>query len=275
MKRPIRPSGWALLLSEVVLKNGSSMKWGISLLSALLLVGVFVARPAVVWPEPAAEHQQASSTTDTNHKAHGIEGSGGWEGSAEGIAYSEFNHHFAGLCDVVFGLAELGYALQYPLPLWTRLVLPGALGVMGGFLLVWSDHDAWPIGSLSFVETFFGQDREIIEHKLYGILALVIACCETLRRIGRVQHPAWAAPLVVLTLVGGLLLFVHTHGNHPATARIEFHHALLGTVGVWAALSKGLASWLPSASPRIVKRWEVAWAGSVILFGLLLLIYSE
>ena len=145
----------------------------------------------------------------------------------------------------------------------------------GGFLLVWSDHDVWPIGSLSFVETFFGQDREIIEHKLYGILALVIACCETLRRIGRVQHPAWAAPLVVMALVGGLLLFVHAHGNHPATARIEFHHALLGSVGVWAALSKGLASWLPSASPRIVKRWEVAWAGSVILFGLLLLIYSE
>ncbi len=175
----------------------------------------------------------------------------------------------------MFGLAELGYALEYPLPFWTRLVLPGALGVMGGFLMIWSDHEAWPIGSLSFSETFFGQDREILEHKFYGVIAFAIAFCEMLRRTGRVHHPAWAAPLVLLTLVGGLLLFVHSHGDHPAMARIELHHAMLGTVGVFAAMSKGVASWLPGASPRCVKWWDVAWAGSVILFGLLLLVYAE
>jgi putative copper resistance protein D len=210
----------------------------------------------------------------TNDQQGGHAG-GGWEGSSAGIAYSEFNHHFAGLCDVLFGLAELGYALRLPLPFWIRLILPGALGVIGMFLLVWSDHDAWPIGSLGFVETFSGQDREIVEHKLYGVLAVAIAFSEMLRRIGWARHPVWAAPLVFLTLVGGLLLFVHSHGNHPASARIEFHHALLGSVGVGAALSKGLASWLPGASRDAVKRWEIAWAGSVILFGLLLLVYSE
>lgn len=102
-----------------------------------------------------------------------------------------------------------------------------------------------------------------------------MAFCETLRRIGWARHPVWAAPLVLLTLVGGLLLFVHSHGNHPASARIWFHHALLGSVSIGAALSKGLASWLPDASPYTVKRWEVGWAGSVILFGPLLLVYSE
>ncbi|MGE3977190.1 MAG: hypothetical protein AB7F94_06325 [Nitrospira sp.] len=220
-------------------------------------------------------HQAVSGEAGLTSNYQGGHAGGGWEGSTEGIAYSEFNHHFAGLCDVLFGLAELGYALRLPLPFWTRLVLPGALAVVGGFLLIWSDHDAWPIGSLGLVDTFFGQDREIVEHKLYGVLALVIACCETLRRIGRARHPVWAAPLVLLTLVGGFLLFVHSHGNHPANARIEFHHALLGSVGVGAALSKGLASWLPGASQYAVKRWEIAWAGSVILFGLLLLVYSE
>ncbi len=63
--------------------------------------------------------------------------------------------------------------------------------------------------------------------------------------------------------------------NHPATAKIELHHALLGTVGVCAALSKAVASSMPSASQQLVKWAEVAWAGSVILFGLLLLVYSE
>ncbi|MDH5349167.1 MAG: hypothetical protein OEW13_14820, partial [Nitrospira sp.] len=158
---------------------------------------------------------------------------------------------------------------------WARFVLPGALGITGVYLFVWSDHDAWPIGSLSFADTFGGDDLEIIEHKLYSLLALAIAVCETFRRIGRLRNPVWAAPLVFLVLIGSILLFVHSHGNHPATARIEFHHALLGSVGVCAALSKAVASWMPGASQQLVKWAEVAWAGSVILFGFLLLVYSE
>ncbi|WHZ27029.1 MAG: hypothetical protein OJF51_001825 [Nitrospira sp.] len=208
-----------------------------------------------------------------NHQSEHV--GGDWEGSAEGIAYSEFNHHFAGLCNVLFGLAELGYALRLPLPFWMRLILPGALSITGVYLLVWSDHDAWPIGSLGLVETFFGHDREILEHKIYSVLSVAIAVCETLRRIDRVRHPAWAAPLVFFTLIGGLLLFVHSHGNHAANERIELQHVLLGTVGVGASLSKAMASWMPGASRQFVKWAEVAWAGSVILFGLLLLVYSE
>lgn len=246
-----------------------------SLLSVVLLLLVVFANLSEVYAQLPSGHQDAPSETSVANDPHQGDASGRWEGSPEGKAFSEFNHHFAGLCDVVFGLAELGYALQYPLPLWTRLVLPGALGVVGGFVLIWSDHDAWPIGSLSFGETFFGQDREILEHKFYGVLALLIALCETLRRLGRVRHPVWAAPLVISTLVGALWLLVHSHGNHPAAAKIQFHHSLLAIVGVSAALSKGLASWLPGASSNVMKRWEVAWAGSVILFGLLLLVYSQ
>ncbi|MBS0151971.1 MAG: hypothetical protein JSR31_13610 [Nitrospira sp.] len=201
--------------------------------------------------------------------------SGSWEGSPEGIAYSEFNHHFAGLCDMLFGFAELGQALQYPLPIWTRFALPTILGVVGAYNIIWSDHDAWPIGSLNFADTFFGHDREIIEHKFCGIIAIVMAVCEALRRTGRVRHPAWAAPLVFLTLAGSLLLFVHSHANHPGAARIDLHHAVLGSVGVFAGLSKGLASWLPGASPLVRKRWDIAWGGCVVLFGLLLVVYSE
>ncbi|MFO0701501.1 MAG: hypothetical protein U0236_19945 [Nitrospira sp.] len=222
----------------------------------------------------SGQQDAPGETRIANDPRHG-HASGRWEGSPEGKAFSEFNHHFAGFCDVVFGLAELGYALQYPLPVWTRLVLPGALGVVGGFVLIWSDHEAWPIGSLSFRETFFGRDREIVEHKFYGVLALLIAWCETLRRLGRVRHPVWAAPLVMSTFVGALWLFVHSHGDHPAIEKIQLQHSLLAIVGIGAALSKGLASWLPGVSSDIMKRWEVAWAGSVILFGLLLLVYSQ
>lgn len=195
--------------------------------------------------------------------------------SPAGTDFSEFHHHVAGFFIVVFGLAELGYALRYPLPLWTRFILPGALTVIGLLVLFGNDHGAWPIRPLDVVDTVRSQDQELIEHKLYGVLALVIALCEALRRSGRAWQPLAAAPLVLLTLAGSLWLFVHSHGEHPAFAKIQFQHSLLGIVGIGAALSKGFASWLPSASPHVTTRWEIAWAGSEILFGVLLLVYSE
>jgi len=107
-----------------------------------------------------------------------------------------------------------------------------------------------PLVPSAFVETFFGEDREIIEHKSYGILTLAIAFFEMLRRTGKVRNPAWAAPLVLLVLASALLLFDHSHGNHSA---------LLSIVGVGVAFSKGLTSWLPGASPQMRKWWEIGW----------------
>jgi len=246
---------------------------------ALLSISIFVILSVTSTSETLAQrhsgHQDVPAQREDVSEQHNGHPGGGWEGSAEGIAYSEFNHRFAGLCDVLFGVAELGLALQSSWPIWTRFVLPGALGIVSILLLVWSDHDAWPIGTLSFVDTFFGQDIEILQHKFFGVLAAGIALSETLRRLGRVRHPAWAAPLILLTMIGGLLLMVHSHGDHPTSEKIQLHHTLLGIVGVGAAFSKAMASWMPSASDHVVKRWEMAWAGCVILFGLLLLIYSE
>ena len=176
---------------------------------------------------------------------------------------------------LLFGLAELGHALQYELPVWTRLVLPGALGVIGVYLLIWSDHEAWPTGSLSFAQTFSGQHPEIIQHKFYGVFGTTAAVSETVRRTGLARHPAWAAPLIFLGLVGALLLFVHSHGNHPVNHTIELHHALLGGLGLGAAVSNAMVSWASGTSEKTMQRWEVAWAGFVIAMGLQLLLYFE
>ncbi len=260
----------------ILLIDGSShMKRWPSLLSVLLFIIASSASISEAQTQTHSGHQSATSETSIADDHQGGQTSERWEGSPEGKAFSEFAHHFAGSFDVIFGLAELGSALQFPLPYWTRFILPASLSVVGGYTLIWSDHDAWPIGSLSFAETFFGQDHEIIQHKSYAILALAIAFFEMLRRTGKVRHPAWAAPLVLLVLASALSLFDHSHGNHPAAAKIQFHHSLLGIVGVGAAFSKGVASWLPGASPQMRKWWEIAWAGSIILFGLLLLAYSE
>ena len=75
-----------------------------------------------------------------------------WEGSAKGIAYSERNHHVAGFMVLLMGIAELSHVLRLSSLRWARLLLPSILVVAGLLIIVWSDHEAWPIGSLSFLK---------------------------------------------------------------------------------------------------------------------------
>lgn len=258
----------------LLIVGSSSMKRWRYQLSVFLLVIVSSTCISDVQAQ-VPSHQNSSTEINVATVYPQSHTSGRQEESPEGTDFSEFHHHVAGFFIVVFGLAELGNALQYPLPLWTRFILPGALSVIGVLVLFGNDHGAWPIHSFDLVDTLWSQDRELIEHKLYGVLALVIAFFEALRRSGRGWQSLSAAPLVMLTLAGSLWLFVHSHGEHPELAKIQFQHSLLGIVGTGAALSKGFASWLPSASPYVTKRWEIAWAGSEILFGVLLLVYSQ
>ncbi len=224
-------------------------------------------------PPPHSSHHPASDSSigEDAESPHG----GQWESSPQGTAYSEFNHRFVGLFVLLFGLGELGHVLRYRLPGWIRLVLPSALAVIGPYLLIWSDHEAWPIGPLTFLQTFSGQDPEIFQHKFYGVFGSIAAVSETLRRTGWARHPVWAAPLFILGLVGSLLLFFHSHAHHPGDHMITWHHTLLGTFGIGAAVSNAMVSWASSASDQTVNRWEGAWSAFVIVMGVQLLVYNE
>src|SRR5437016_10529331 len=76
---------------------------------------------------------------------HGTVTAPQWAGSAEGKAYSEFNHHIAGVFVLLIGLSELRGALAVSMLAWSRFLLPLAMLGAGGYLMIWSDHDAWPI----------------------------------------------------------------------------------------------------------------------------------
>jgi putative copper resistance protein D len=249
-------------------------QWACSLALFLLIGASFIVPPIVSAQEPPHSSHHPSHDTSRGGEAESTH-EGQWEGSIQGRAYSEFNHRFVGLFVLLFGMGELGYALRYRLPFWIRFVLPSALAVIGPFLLVWSDHEAWPIGSRTFLQTFSGEDPEIIQHKFYGVFGSVAAVSETLRRIGWVQHPVWATPLFILGLGGSLLLFIHSHEHHPGNHMIGLHHALLGGFGIGAAVSNAMVSWVSGASEQTLKRWGVAWAGFVIVMGLQLFIYNE
>jgi hypothetical protein len=160
-----------------------------------------------------------------------------WEGSPEGKAYSEFNHHLAGIFVILIGLSELRPAMGIRALAWTWLLLPVAMLATGMFLLIWSDHDAWPIGSLSFAQTFLMGDWETVQHKLFGVLLLLIGGIEWLRRTGRLNHLWWRIPLPGFAIIGGLSLFMHSHGAHPSAHKIALHHTIMGIMAVAAGSS--------------------------------------
>ncbi|HEU4685163.1 MAG TPA: hypothetical protein VFS39_11740 [Nitrospira sp.] len=223
-------------------------------------------------PQSVESHQAALQDAHHHTSPHA---SPGWEGSAAGIAYSERNHHIAGIMVLLIGFAELNHALRLYASQWPKLLLPAAMTGMGLFLLIWSDHDAWPIGSLSFSQTVFSSDTEIIQHKAYGLLLFAVGTIEWIRRRRSSWHAAWSAPLPLLALVGGLMLFGHSHGEHPSAHKITLHHAVMGTIAMTAGSSKLLGGWLRSRNQTTASTWEIVWAVLIVTIGVQLLLYSE
>jgi hypothetical protein len=179
------------------------------------------------------------------------------------------------------GLSELRTAMGWQALAWFRLVVPASLMGSGIFLLIWSDHEAWPIGSWTIGETFSGTDPEMLQHKVFGILALTVGMVEWFLRTGTWSQWFWRALLPGFALVGGLMLFIHMHGPHPAGHHIQTHHNVMGML----ALAGGLAWFVgefrhrsfdvppsKSHSPSIFK---LLWALLVLVIGVQLLFYSE
>jgi hypothetical protein len=210
-------------------------------------------------PQPSHQHGVATAMPQ-------------WDGSPEGKAYSEFNHHMAGAFVLLIGLSELRGALGVAMLAWSRFLLPLAMLGAGGFLMIWSDHDAWPIGSLSFTQTFFSDDFETVQHKLYAILLLSIGSIELFRRWGKITHMAWSIPLPLLALIGGAMLFLHSHGAHPSAHKIAMHHAVMGTTAILAGLCKITAGTKPQER---LSPWALAWSALVLAIGVELLVYTE
>ena len=274
--RPVRLAGRAFLLCDSrdggMLQESHRSVWvGFAILLCLFLSAV------PLWAQPD-EHGQTSVPEDvsTDHEHHGTVGhQAGWEGSVAGIAYSEFNHHLTGMLVLIIGLSELRQALAIPFWAWTRFLLPGALLTAGSFLLIWSDHNAWPIGSLSFIQTFFGSDSEIFQHKSYGLLSLTVGITELFHRLGQIRHAVWVAPLPLFAIIGGLMLFAHSHGEHPSAHKIAMDHVIMGTMAVTAGSSKLLSNWFRSPSHAQSSKWEMLWSVLILLIGVQLLLYSE
>jgi putative copper resistance protein D len=244
-------------MSPNVFSRNAVAALAVAVLAAFLLGGGVFAQPHEAGPTLSHQH---GTTPDS------------WEGSREAKAYSEFNHRLAGVFVLLIGMSEARTALAAGLFGWLRFLLPAAMLGAGTFLLVWSDHDAWPIGSQTFIQTFISGDLETVQHKLYSLLLLGVGSVETLKRAGRLDRAIWGVPLPAVAILGGTLLFLHSHGTHPSASTIAMHHAVMGTTAIVAGLCKVTAE---KTTPEGRSPWGLAWAALVLLVGVELFLYTE
>jgi hypothetical protein len=235
-------------------------------------------------PHAWAEQNMMTEGQHQNHHDHhhvSVPQAGQWEGSPDGIAYSEFNHALAGVGVILVGLSEWRTALGWQALAWFRWLLPASLIGSGIFLLIWSDHEAWPIGSWTLAETLSGKDPEMLQHKIFGILALGVGTVEWFIRAKKFCHLFWRALLPGFALVGGLMLFMHMHGPHPAGHHIQMHHNIMGTLALAGGLAWFAGEWMHKAplfrqtSPQHRSALKLLWALFVVTIGVQLLFYSE
>jgi putative copper resistance protein D len=189
--------------------------------------------------------------------------------NAEDVAWSEYNHHWAGLIVLLIGLVALAERSgRFP---WARHWPLLFLG-LAGFLFLRSDPEVWPMGNIGFFTSL--RDPEVVQHRVFVLLTIGFAFFEWGVRTGRLKSQALALVFPLLTVIGGTLLLAHSHAlsNVKDQMLIELTHLPMAVLGIVA----GWARWLQVKAPEAEGRWAGwLWPICFVLIGLLLLGYRE
>jgi putative copper resistance protein D len=191
------------------------------------------------------------------------------ERKSEEYAWSEYNHHVAGLFVLGMGLlAALHRTGRVP---WAKHWPLGFLG-LAAFLFVRNDPRAWPLGPAGFWETMRLPD--VLQHRAAVLLLVALAIFEWLVRTGKFNSSRWAYVFPLLCAAGGALLLTHSHAmfNLKAEFLVEVTHTPLGVLAVFVGWGRWLELRLPPPENRAPGR---LWSVSLVLLGALLLFYRE
>jgi putative copper resistance protein D len=191
--------------------------------------------------------------------------------NAEDIAWSEYNHHWAGLFVIAMGalaLAERNRRLARFARHWPLIFLG-----LAAFVFVRADEAAWPLGHIGFFDSL--RDPEIAQHKFLMLLIAAFGVFEWRVRLGRLKN-AWAPYVFPLTTaIAAAFLLTHSHGlaNPKEEMLIEITHMPLALVGVAAGWARWLELRLDDGPVRRIA--SMVWPIAFVLAGLLLLFYRE
>jgi putative copper resistance protein D len=189
--------------------------------------------------------------------------------NAANIAWSEYNHHWAGALVLVIALLTLaertgkaGWAANWPL----LFVLLGLfLGYRDGVESGLEDN----IGFLALL-----RDPEYVQHLFFYLLIAAFGVFEWSVRTGRLRSrmAALVFPLLTATAGGALLTHAHAIANVKDLLLIEVTHVPLALLGVVVGWARWLELRLEPAEGRIAG-W--IWPPCFLLVGILLLAYRE
>jgi len=186
-------------------------------------------------------------------------------------AWSEYNHHWAGI--IVLSMGLLALVAQAGRLSWARN-WPLAFFGLSAFLFLRSDPETWPLGPVGFWASL--ADPEILVHRFFVLLVIALAVFEWRVQTGRVTSGRARLVFPVLIAVSGALLLTHSHslGNLKDEVLAELSHLPLAILAVTAGWSRWLELRLPSENQT---RTVVArlWPLCIALIGVVLLNYRE
>jgi putative copper resistance protein D len=189
--------------------------------------------------------------------------------NADDIAWSEYNHHWAGLIVLAIGLLAL--AERSGRAPWARN-WPLIFLALAAFLFLRSDPETWPLGDIGLVESL--RDPEVLQHRIFVVLIIGFAIFEWRVRTGRSHSRRAAFVFPLITAIGGMLLLTHSHAlsNLKDQMLIEMSHVPLALLGIAAGWSRWLELRLDPRGARIAS-W--IWPVCFVLVGGVLLSYRE
>jgi putative copper resistance protein D len=186
-------------------------------------------------------------------------------------AWSEYNHHWAGI--VVLSMGLLALVAQAGQVSWARH-WPLAFFGLSAFLFLRSDPETWPLGPVGFWATL--ADPEVLLHRFFALLVIALAVFEWRVQRGRVASGRARLVFPVLVAVSGALLLTHSHslGNLKEEVLAELSHIPLAILAVTLGWSRWLELRLP-AENQTRNAMARLWPLCLVLIGVVLLNYRE
>ncbi|HVO89193.1 MAG TPA: CopD family protein [Casimicrobiaceae bacterium] len=189
--------------------------------------------------------------------------------NASDVAWSEYNHHWAGLLVFAMGVAALLARAGVP---WARHWPLLFLG-LAVFVFLRGDPEVWPLGEVGFFASL--KDPEVVQHRVFVLIMVAFALFEWRVQRGGDASPRAALVFPMLVAIGGTLLLTHSHalGNVKEELMVETSHLPIAVLGVVAGWSRWLEVQAPKARDGRIGAW--LWPVCFIVIGALLLNYRE
>jgi len=187
------------------------------------------------------------------------------------IAWSEYNHSWAGM--IVFFMGLLALLSRNKYFSWAKIWPLMFLG-LAVFLFLRADPENWPLGPNGFWESF-GQ-ADVLQHRAAVLLIIIFALFQWAVETNRVKSHAAALVFPGVCAIGGIVLLTHMHAvtNIKQEMLIELSHTPLAIFGVIAGWARWLELRLPQENnTRKYLGW--VWPVCFIFVGLILMDYHE